>query len=133
MVNKMNTSLSAGAVIAAVLLADEAVKAITENVIPVFSPVEQLRLPYIVYRRSKLNVRSVAGNVRGAESAEMEVACYAASYSGSVELAEAVRAALDRRQAEAGGMRMRCCTLIDSSEDYDDDAYIQTLVFDVKV
>lgn len=84
-------------------------------------------------RAKWLTLRSVAGSVRGAESAEIEVACYAASYSDSVELAEAVRAALDRRQAEAEGLHMRCCTLIDSSEDYYDDAYIQTLVFDVKV
>ena len=129
----MNTSLSAGIVIADVLQADDAVKAITSTVVPVFSPVESLQLPYIVYRRLKMNVRSVAQSVRGAESVEIEVACYAASYSDSVKLAEAVRAALDHRQAGAEGLHMRCCTLVDSSEDYYDDAYMQTLVFDVKV
>lgn len=127
------TSLSAGLVVRDVLLGDARVRAITRTVVPVFSPTEPLTLPYVVYRRTKLTVRSVAQRGTGAEGVEMEVCCYAASYSESVELAEAVRRALDHRQATAEGLTMRSCTLADSSEEEGGDAYAQVLVFDVRV
>lgn len=127
------TSLSAGVIVREVLLGDAGVSAITGTVVPVFSPTEPLTLPYVVYRRTKLSVRSVRQCAVGAEGVEMEVCCYAASYSESVELAEAVRHALDHRQATAEGLTMRGCTLTDSSEEEGGDAYVQVLVFDVRV
>jgi len=50
-----------------------------------------------------------------------------------VELAEAVRAALDHTQAEHGRQRMRSCCLTESEEAYQDDAFVQQLVFSIKI
>ena len=58
---------------------------------------------------------------------------YTAQYAEGVELAEAAHAALDYRQGELDGIRMRSCILIDSEEGYEDDAYVQQLVFQVKI
>lgn len=59
--------------------------------------------------------------------------CYTARYAEGIELAEAVRAALDCRSAEASGLTMRSCYLSDSSEDYQADAYIQQLIFTIRI
>ena len=69
----------------------------------------------------------------GADTVTMEVFCYAAQYADSVELAEAVRAALDYSKGERAGLTMRSCTLVDSEELYEDDAFVQQLLFAVKI
>lgn len=48
-------------------------------------------------------------------------------------MAEAVRAALDYAQGESDGLVMRSCILNDSEEAWQDDAYVQQLVFSVKI
>lgn len=63
----------------------------------------------------------------------MEVLCFTAKYSEGVELAEAVRGVLDHISAEGEGMRLRGCYLADSAESYQDDAFIQHLVFNIKI
>ncbi|MEG1345884.1 MAG: hypothetical protein RSC78_04060 [Acidaminococcaceae bacterium] len=51
----------------------------------------------------------------------------------TVELAETVRDALDGAQGEIPGLVMRSCYLVDSEEAWQDDAYVQQLVFNVKI
>lgn len=130
---KERSSLSAGVVIRDVLLDNDRVTGITQSIIPVFSPTENLILPYVIYRRLKLDGRTVKTDPRRAESVEMEVACYASGYSESVDLAEAVRAALDHKTMSSDGLNLRSCTLVDSSETYEGDAFVQILIFDVRV
>ena len=130
---KERSSLSAGIVIRDVLLDNEKVKEITCNIIPVFSPTENLILPYVTYKRLRLDGRTAKTDPRRAESVEMEVACYASGYSESVDLAEAVRVALDHKTMSSDGLNLRSCTLVDSSETYEGDAFVQVLVFDVRV
>ena len=69
----------------------------------------------------------------GADTVTIEVICYTEKYGEGVELAEAVRAALDGKQGEKDGLVMRSCVLTDSEEGYDSDAYAQQLVFNVKI
>lgn len=130
---KERSSLSAGVVIRDVLLDNDKVTGITQSIIPVFSPTENLILPYVIYRRLKLDGRTAKTDPRRAESVEMEVACYASGYSESVDLAEAVRAALDHKTMSSEDLNLRSCTLVDSSETYEGDAFVQILVFDVRV
>ena len=85
---------------------------------------------------SRLNRTAMAftkSGMPGADTVTMEVVCYTAQYAEGVELAEAARAALDYRQGELDGIRMRSCILVDSEEGYEDDAYVQQLVFQVKI
>lgn len=125
------TSLSAGAIIRAVLLADEEVASRVNKIFPVAT--DSAELPYILYRRvSILTVPQKSGQP-GADETQVEILCFTERYGEGVELAEAVRAALDMRSAEYGGMRMRSCYLADSEEAYQDDAYVQQLVFSVKI
>lgn len=128
-VNK--TSLSAGAIIRAVLLDDPEVVKRTKKIFPLI--VDKAELPYITYRRVSLDANPQKSGQPGADTIQIEVNCYTARYREGVELAEAVRAALDMVRAEHEGMRLRSCYLADSLEDYQDDAFVQQLIFSAKM
>lgn len=123
------TSLSAGEIIRVVLAEDPTVAAITTKVFPIV--VDNAKLPYILYRRTQLE--QAPAKHGGADTVGIEVICYTEQYTEGVELAEAVRAALDGKQAEIDGLVMRSCHLVDSEEGWQDDAFMQQLVFNVKI
>lgn len=127
----MKTSLSAGAIIREILLADADVKQRTNKIFPVVT--SKAELPYILYRRAALQHNPTKARQPGADTVTMEVFCYTANYADGVELAEAVRKALDYAQGEKDGLVMRSCTLVDSEEDFTDDAFVQCLSFNVKI
>ena len=127
-VNK--SSLSAGEIIRAVLVEDPEVAARTTKVYPVVA--DEAKLPYIVYRRTQLEQDATKGR-RGADTVGIEVICYTEQYTPGVELAEAVRDALDGKQSTVDGLVMRSCHLTDSEEGWQDDAFMQQLVFTVKM
>ena len=124
------SSLSAGEIIRAVLTQDEAVSALTTKVFPVVA--DEARLPYIVYRRSNLE-QTALKSTHNADTVGIEVLCFTEQYTQGVELAEAVRAALDGTQAVLDGLVMRSCYLTDSEEAWQDDAFVQQLVFTIKI
>ncbi|MCI1778786.1 MAG: DUF3168 domain-containing protein [Bacteroidales bacterium] len=128
-VNK--TSLSAGEIIRDLLANDPEVAARTKKVFPVV--IDKAELPYILYRRTQLDP-AVVKKGSSADTVGIEVICYTAGYTEGVELAEAVRGALDGVQATTDdGLVMRSCYLADSEEAWQDDAYLQQLVFNVKI
>ena len=124
------SSLSAGEIIRAVLTSDPEVTARAKKVYPVVE--DTAELPYVVYRRAQLEQGQVKGR-RGNDNVTIEVLCYTKGYTEGVELAEAVRDALDNKTAESDGLVMRSCYLTDSEEAWQDDAYLQVLVFNVKM
>lgn len=124
------TSLSAGEIIRYILMSDSEVSARVKKIFPVVE--DSAELPYIVYRRTQLEQEPVKGR-RGADTVGIEILCYTQHYTEGVELAEAVRKALDGAQGEVDGLVMRSCYLADSEEAWQDDAYLQQLVFNVKI
>lgn len=124
------SSLSAGEIIRAMLIEDSEVMARANKVFPVVE--DSAELPYIVYRRTQLEQDPTKGR-RGADTVGIEILCYTQGYTEGVELAEAVRGALDGAQGESDGLVMRSCYLADSEEAWQDDAYVQQLVFNVKI
>lgn len=129
-VNNPISVLSAGGFIRRALLGNEVVKGLAKKVFPVIT--ESAELPYIVYRRIGLE-QVATKNTTGAFSALVEVVCYGSTYSESVQLAEAAREALDGKQLEYGDARLRGCWLSDSSESWESDAYIQSLIFTIRI
>lgn len=124
------TSLSAGIVIRSLLLASEAVSAITKKVFPVVT--DKITLPYIYYRRLAMSTQQAKLST-GSDTVQIEVLCCADNYDDSLALAEAVRATLDTAQAEVDGLAMRSCVLTDCEEAWQDDAYVQQLIFNAKI
>lgn len=125
------TSLSAGAIIRAVLLQDREVAKRVNKIFPVITG--SAELPYIVYRRADMEVNLTKAGQPGADTVQIEVICFAAQYGESVEIAEAVRAALDGISAHHDGMVMRSCSLVGGQEDFENDAFYQHLIFNVKI
>ena len=125
------TSLSAGEVIRAALLDDKDVMARVNKIFPVVA--DSAELPYISYRRAGFEQNPQKAGAPGADSIQLEVLCFTARYTEGVELAEAVRAALDHATITQEGLRLRSCTLTDSEEAYQDDAFVQQLVFTVNI
>lgn len=128
------TSLHAGDLIREILLDSADVTARTNKIFPV--AVDNAVLPYILYRRVALEQNPNKAGQAGADSVSIEVICFTADYDDGVELAEAVRDALDNKrdiQDDDETLVMRSCTLVDSEEAWQDDAYVQQLVFNVKI
>lgn len=123
------TSLSAGKILWKLLTEDAAISGMVTKVFPVVTDTAQL--PYIAYRRMK--IEPGAFKTGNADTIQVEVFCFSEDYEGGIELAEAVREALDCRQAEIEGLRMRSCLLTDGEETWQDDAYVQRLVFTIKI
>ena len=130
MITFAKTSISAGLIIGTLLSEDPYVAAMATDVFPVV--IDEATLPYVSFRALKME-NSPAKGVPGSEALLEEVCCFSDSYAGSVELAEAVRSALDGQQSSRDGMRMRSCFFEDREEDWQDDAYIQKLIFRIKI
>lgn len=124
------TSLSVGEIIFDILTNDAEVSSRVNKVFPVVT--DSARLPYVAYRRSRLEHNPVKGT-QGADTVTIDLLCFTAKYGEGVQLAEAVRQALDGKQATKGTMVMRSCTFAGAEEYYEDDAYIQELSFTIKV
>ena len=113
------------------LMKSEAVMQRTNKIFPIAT--DKALLPYILYRRAALEHNPTKARQPGADTVTIEVVCYTAKYADGVELAEAVREALDYQQGESDGLTVRSCMLADSEEGYEDDAFVQHLDFIVKL
>lgn len=128
---KRVTSLSVGSLIREVLTENEDVQAITTRVFPVVT--DTADLPYIFYRISAFEHDATKGR-EGADTVQVEICCCTETYAEGVDLAEAVRNALDYRAYSTDeGLEMRSCNLMSYEQQWSDDAHVGTLVFSVKV
>lgn len=124
----MKTVLSAGTAVYEVL--SERLKKKVTKVFPVVT--DEAVLPYVCYHREALET-AVAKNAQSADTATIVVDCYAATYNGSVALAEAVREALDNVSiTTSAGLTVRSSYLVDAAESWTDDAYLQSLSFKLR-
>ena len=123
------TSLSVGKIIRKLLIEDAEIKARVTKVFPVVT--DTAKLPYIAYRRKSHDPNVFKGG--NADTVSVEALVFTEDYESGVELAEAVRRVLDGAQAKIDGLTMRSCYFADGEEAYQDDAYVQKLVFTIKV
>ena len=124
-----NTSLSAGLIIRKMLLENSNLAKKVKKIFPLV--IRESDLPYIAYRRMSLS--QDVTKTGGADTIRFEINCYAKTYEESVSIAEEVRSALEFQQKEFSGMCLRHCFLFDSSEMWAEGAFIQRLVFQVKI
>ncbi len=132
MVSGEKTVISGGSVIRTLLSGSREVTALCSRIFPVASDNEET-LPYIVYRRAGLDPTPVKSG-RPADTALFEVWVYASTYAGSLEIAEAVRTALDGFSGECAGLCVRYLAMTDAAEDAvaAGDAMVQQLTFEMK-
>lgn len=91
----------------------------------------EAELPYICYRKSGGEYIHLKKGVR--DTVYMEVWCFARDYGESVELAETVRSALEHRQTTYEDLQLTACRLTECEELWEDDAYIQKMIYYLKI
>lgn len=123
------TSLSFGVAIYKVLC-DALGKSVTK-VFPVVT--DEANLPYVCYHRDAIGTTPTkSATAFAADVANVTIDCYAATYGESVALAENVRAALDNTRGNVNGVEIRGCYMVDASESWADDAFVQSLTFQLR-
>lgn len=123
------SSISIGKVIRGILASNGDLKKKTTKIFPVVT--STANLPYISYRLTGLQGIPTK-TYSNADVVTVEVLCFADTYEHSVELAELVRNALDGAQGEYSGVRMRSCMLSGAEDAWENDAYIERLVFTIR-
>lgn len=125
----VKTSLSAGELIRSVLLSDPNVSRRVKKIYPVVT--DNADLPYILYRHTSLEPMATKGGI--SDVVEIELQCCTEKYAEGIALAEAVRAALDGKQATYEGLTMRHCLITGYEGLWDSGAHIQTLTITAKI
>lgn len=124
------TSLSVGLVVYE-LLDVPGVREKVSQIYPVFA-FKDAEAPFICYRRVALPGEHTKKAVK--DTAQIEVYIIARTYEESVEIAEAVREALDGMSGQAEcGLVLSRCWLVDADEDLQDESFIQTLIFNLEI
>ena len=116
--------------IRAILLNDEEiVKQVGSNIFPLIAP-ETTEGDFIIYIRNKYNKSTVKMGVYQDEC-EVAVVGISDNYDSAIALASKIDNALSGQHTLEGGVRLQI-TLSDSTETFEDDKYIETLVFTIK-
>lgn len=116
--------------IRAILLKDEdIVSQVGTNVFPIIAP-EKTQGDFILYVRNKYNKSAVKMGVYEDEC-EVAVVGISENYDSAIALASKIDNALSGRHTLENGVKIQI-TLADSTETFDDDKYIETLVFNIK-
>ena len=116
--------------IRALLLNDEeVVNQVKNNIYPLIAP-ESTFGDFIIYMRNKYNKTAVKMGVYQDEC-EVAVVGISDNYDSAIALAAKIDNALTGGHTLENGVKIQI-TLVDSTETFEDDKYIETLVFSIK-
>lgn len=116
--------------IRAILLKDEdIIEQVGTNIFPLIAP-ESTDGDFIIYMRNKYSKSSVKLGVYQDEC-EVAVVGISDNYDSAVALASKIDNSLSGLHTLDNGVRLQI-TLVDSTETFEDDKYIETLVFNIK-
>lgn len=123
------TSLQVGSIIRELLMAEAALTKKVSRIYPIVA--QEGKLPYIAYTRTSFEQNPTKSTFerKGADTIQVEVACFAATYEESLQIAELVRSTLDGAKTP----EMRLCYLSSAEEYATADAFVQNLVFTIKI
>lgn len=113
-----------------ILLKDEGiVKQVKNNIFPIIAP-ESTEGDFIVYMRNKYSKSAVKMGVYQDEC-EVAVVGISDNYDSAIQLASKIDNALSGMHKLENGVTLQI-NLADSTEVYEDNKYIETLVFNIK-
>lgn len=114
------------------LLSVDSIKSVVNNkVYPLIAPLNT-SFPYIVFQRTSTPY-GTKDNVYQ-DNVNIEIIAVSDNYDKSVELAELIRNELEgKRNITVEEFRISTIKLIDSSESYSNDAYLQSLTFNFRI
>jgi hypothetical protein len=119
-----------GNVVRSILLTDDAVKAqVKQSIFPIVAA-ENTDGDFIVYKRMNYSKTSVKMGIYE-DKCELALIAICDNYDKSIELASKIDNALTGRHILDNGYKLEIA-LSDSAEMYEDNKYIQTLIFTIK-
>ena len=130
--SKLQTKFSVCTLIRERLLADEKIKELVGNkIFPIIAP-ENTQGNYIVYVRDEYSIDRTKTGI-AFHNCIVFISCVSSSYDESQKIADAVFQCLDGKyKINTEQQNINAIEMIDSTEDYDGDVYIQTLSFSLK-
>lgn len=122
------TALSANKYIYKILTEDETLSGLTKGQIYPVVAEENVTYPFVIFTKSDA-FANYTKDILAYDSATIQVAVAAVNYFQTVEIAERVRALLEgRRDSYFANVQF-----VSVSEDYVEDAYVQTLEFNCQI
>lgn len=114
------------------LLSTDNIKSVVNNkVYPLIAPLNT-NFPYIVFQRTSTPYNS-KDNVYQ-DNVNVEIIAVSDNYDKSVKLAELIRNELEeKRNINVEEFRITSIKLVDTSESYSNDAYLQSLTFNFRI
>lgn len=130
--SKLQTKFSVCTLIREKLLEDEKIKELVDSrIYPIIAP-EGTEGNYIVYVRDEYSIDRTKVGI-AFHNCIVFISCVSSSYDESQLIADAVFQALDGKyKINTEQHNINAIELVDSTEDYDGDVYIQTLSFSIK-
>ena len=126
------TTIQIGKVINALLNADRALSEMIGNrVFPIVSK-EGTQYPFVVYRRNSVTPTYCKDGL-ASETASVDIVVASNTYTDSIEVADRVRAAIDKRACVFQDTTVSNIEMTTAEEDFVDDTYIQTLNFNFTI
>lgn len=123
----MMKNFKVGKDIKQLLVDDSEVQRMLEGKIFPIVATEGTNFPFLVYRRAAY--RPMSNKDYSDEVVSMEIVILSSKYDESVEIANAVADALDRKETEI----ISDIQLTNISEDFSGDTYLQKLYFDIAI
>lgn len=123
----MMKNFKVGKDIKQLLVDDSEVQIMLEGKIFPIVATEGTNFPFLVYRRAAY--RPMSNKDYSDEVVSMEIVILSSKYDESVEIANAVADALDRKETEI----ISDIQLTNISEDFSGDTYLQKLYFDITI
>lgn len=108
---------------------EDIVKQVGSNIFPIIAP-EKTQGDFILYVRNKYNKSAVKMGVYQDEC-EVAVIGISENYDNAIALASKIDNALAGQHILENGVKLQI-TLVDSTETFDDEKFIETLVFNIK-
>ena len=119
-----------GNIVRNILLTDDAVKEqVKDNIFPIVAPDDTIG-DFIVYKRMTYSKSSVKMGVYE-DKCELAIIALSNNYDNSIALASKIDNSLTGRHLLENGYKLEIA-LSDSTEMYEDNKYIQTLIFTIK-
>ena len=126
------TAIQIGKVINALLNADTNLSEMIGNrVFPIVSK-EGTQYPFVVYRRNSVTPTYCKDGL-ASETASVDIVIASNTYTNSIEVADRVRAAIDKRACVFQDTTVTNIEMTTAEEDFVDDTYIQTLNFNFTI
>lgn len=126
------TTIQIGKVINALLNADRSLSEMIGNrVFPIVSK-EGTQYPFVVYRRNSVTPTYCKDGL-ASETASVDIVIASNTYTNSIEVADRVRAAIDKRACVFQDTTVTNIEMTTAEEDFVDDTYIQTLNFNFTI